>query len=88
MKNTAILNSNFTVKSTAEAKELVTLAAVYSQLLGEEITQTKLYHLLHVQLAGLMLFLFAAWNALALIIGVIWFATALYGAKAEWEQKS
>ena len=84
MKNTAILNSNFTVKSTAEAKELITLAAVYSQLLGEEITQRKLRHLLHVQLAGFMLFLLAAWNILALMLGIVWFATALYGAKEEW----
>ena len=87
MKNTATLNREFTAKSTTEIQVLVSLAALYSKLLGEEITQRKLRHLLHVQLSGFMIFLLASWNVFALVLGVVWFATALYGAKVEWERK-
>ena len=87
MKNTATLNSAYTEKTTTEVQMLVSLAALYSKLLGEEITQRKLRHMLHVQLAGFMLFLLAAWNILALTLGIVWFATALYGAKEEWCNK-
>jgi hypothetical protein len=87
MKNTAMLNKAYTAKETSEISALDILARVYSQLLGEEITQRKLHHLLHVQISGFMLFLLAAWNVLALTLGIIWFATALYGAKEEWNNK-
>ncbi len=87
MRNTAMFNKAYTTKTTTEISALVSLAALYSKLLGEEITQRKLCHLLHVQISGFMLFLLAAWNILALTLGIIWFAAALYGAKEEWNSK-
>ena len=53
----------------------------------EEITASKLRHLLHVQLAGVMLLPLAACNFGMLLLGIIWFASALYGAKTEWEKR-
>ena len=84
MKSTATINNDYAAKSATEVKALATLAAIYSKLLGEEITQRKLRHLLHVQLSGVMLFLLAAGNIFALALGIAWFASALYSAKVEW----
>ena len=82
-----MLNKAYTTKTTTEISALVSLAALYSKLLGEEITQRKLRHLLHVQLAGVMLLPLAACNIGMLLLGIIWFASALYSAKTEWEKR-
>lgn len=86
MENTATLSANFTTKATSEFSILVSLATLYSHLLGEEITASKLRHLLHVQLAGVMLLPLAACNIGMLLLGIIWFGSALYSAKTEWEK--
>lgn len=85
MKNTATLHHNYSVKNSSDITLFAILATSYSKLLNEDITQRKLCHLLHVQLAGIALPLFAAWNTGALIIGLIWFASALYSAKLGWK---
>lgn len=85
MKNTATISSTLCTKTTSELQALTVLAAICSKLLEEEITPRKLRHLLHVQTSGFMLFLFAAWNVGALMLGLAWFATALYSAKQAWK---
>lgn len=86
MKNTATIHRNYSAKTSSEITSLTYLAASYSKLLNEDITQRKLLHLLHVQLAGITLPLLAAWNMSALIIGLVWFASALYNAKLGWQE--
>ena len=81
MKNTATLQHHYSTEKTADTQTLESLAALYSKLLGETITPTQVCHLLHAQVAGLMLLPLAAWNVAALTIGIVWFATALYGTK-------
>ena len=87
MKNATTIHPNYSAKTHTEAHLLDNIAALYSCLLGEEITQCKLHHLIHVQISGLCLLPLAAWNAGALLLGVAWFASALYGAKTEWRNK-
>lgn len=81
MKNTAILQQHYSTEKTSDTQTLESLAALYSKLLGETITPTQACHLLHAQVAGFMLLPLAAWNVAALTIGIVWFASALYGAK-------
>ena len=84
MKNTTAISSTLCTQTTSELQVLTTLAAIYSKLLDEEITPCKCRHLLHVQVSGFMLFLFAAWNIGALVVGILWFAASLYSAKETW----
>lgn len=85
MKNSVTMSSTLCTKTTSELQMLTAIAAIYSKLLNEEITPLKLRHLLHVQVSGFMLFLLSAWNAGALMLGLAWFATALYSAKQAWK---
>jgi hypothetical protein len=86
MENTATLTTRLDQKTTSNFTCLACIAALYSEILGEEITLRKVRHLLHAQLAGFMLIPLATWSVGVLILGLIWFASALYSAKTEWSK--